>query len=95
MTVNIETSFGYRTTAEMDGNTFVMDKKDDELLSDLSLVRVWGVDYRKTFTNALVYEVKSTDSRYRFKLMNETPLSDRIRNVEAAITELYEMVIGG
>lgn len=90
MTVNIETGWGYRSTAEMDGNTFIMSERPDT--SGWYEVRVWGEGVRKYYSNPTVMEVPSTDGKFHFKLLNPIPQAERIKNIEDALVELYELL---
>ena len=92
MKVNIETDWGYRAEAELDGTTFVMDAKPEQLFASLNEVRVWGEGYRKYFFNPTVMEMPSTDDKFRFKLVNPTPTIERLKNIEDALVELYELL---
>lgn len=92
MTVKIETATGYRSTAELDGTELVMDAKPEALFRDLTEVRVWGDGYRKYYFGAAYVEMPSTDGKYHFKLVNPISQAERIKNLEEALVELYELL---
>lgn len=77
---------------DLDNGVLVMDGHPDNLSG---LVTVYGDGYRENYHNPTVVTVPSTDGRVHFKLVNPTPQAERIQNIEAAITELYELIIGG
>lgn len=92
MKVNIETAWGHRATAELEGGTFIFDTKPNDLFKNMEGVRVWGEGYRKYYHNPTVIELPSGDGRYHCKLIAPTSIEERVKNIEDALVELYELL---
>ena len=95
MKVFIENEMGASIEAQMDGSVFVTEVDPIAVLNVVGVVSVHGEGASSYYFNPTRIDVPSADGKFHFRLVNPTPQTERLQNIEAAITEMYELIIGG
>ena len=95
MKVFIENEIGASIEAQMDGSVFVTEVNPMAVLNVVGVVSVHGEGVSRYYFNPTRVDVPSADGKFHFRLFNPTPHTERLQNIEEAITELYELIIGG
>lgn len=91
MTVNISYDTIAPISAVYDNGVFTAGERPAWADNMPPLLYVYGDGFRKNYANPVLLEVPS-DTGYAFKIVEAASVEERIKNIEDALVELYELL---